>query len=248
MNIVPIRLTSSYPLGVDDVWVDATNSLSHTNVDQGSYGDLYSSETANGCWWVSSFTPADMAVVDNSTDMPCIFNDFFFSRAYSTSSKLSNTRCHEYGHGSHTRWIITIFSVSRKAFPMWCTAYYWSPHITPGIELSYPELYMPVWVSTKRFTGVSFRDTRASITDLRRNDFKLAPFSHAPSHGFISVSIYLGAIIRIFSLSLQHQQALVAAQLKISSSKDNAKRKWEENDLSALAKAIAKFPAGSQNR
>lgn len=50
---------------------------------------------------------------------------------------------------------------------------------------------MPVWVSTKRFAEVPFSDTRESITDLRgnfRNDGKLAPLSHAPSHGSIMVS------------------------------------------------------------
>ena len=36
--------------------------------------------------------------------------------------------------------------------------------------------------------------------------------------------------------------------MKIASDKDSNKRQWEENDLSALAKAIARFPAGSQNR
>lgn len=43
-------------------------------------------------------------------------------------------------------------------------------------------------------------------------------------------------------------QALVAAQMKRGADKESSKRPWEENDLSSLAKAIVKFPAGSQNR
>lgn len=43
-------------------------------------------------------------------------------------------------------------------------------------------------------------------------------------------------------------QALVAAQLKMGSDRESRKRAWEENELSSLAKAIVKFPAGSQNR
>lgn len=43
-------------------------------------------------------------------------------------------------------------------------------------------------------------------------------------------------------------QALVAAQLKMGADKESRKRAWEENELSSLAKAIVKFPAGSQNR
>ena len=43
-------------------------------------------------------------------------------------------------------------------------------------------------------------------------------------------------------------QALVKAQLKMGSDRESRKRPWEENELSSLAKAIVKFPAGSQNR
>lgn len=43
-------------------------------------------------------------------------------------------------------------------------------------------------------------------------------------------------------------QALVKAQLKMGSDRESRKRAWEENELSSLAKAIVKFPAGSQNR
>lgn len=43
-------------------------------------------------------------------------------------------------------------------------------------------------------------------------------------------------------------QALVAAQLKMGADKESRTRAWEENELSSLAKAIVKFPAGSQNR
>lgn len=43
-------------------------------------------------------------------------------------------------------------------------------------------------------------------------------------------------------------QALVAAQMKIEAERESKRRPWEENELSALAKAITKFPAGSQNR
>ena len=38
------------------------------------------------------------------------------------------------------------------------------------------------------------------------------------------------------------------AQLKMGSDRESRKRAWEENELSSLAKAIVKFPAGSQNR
>ncbi|CAN0244333.1 unnamed protein product, partial [Pylaiella littoralis] len=44
------------------------------------------------------------------------------------------------------------------------------------------------------------------------------------------------------------REALVAAQLKMGSDRESRKRAWEENELSSLAKAIVKFPAGSQNR
>lgn len=40
----------------------------------------------------------------------------------------------------------------------------------------------------------------------------------------------------------------MAAQLKMGSDRESRKRAWEENELSSLAKAIVKFPAGSQNR
>ena len=43
-------------------------------------------------------------------------------------------------------------------------------------------------------------------------------------------------------------QALVEAQLKMGADRESRKRAWEENELSSLAKAIVKFPAGSQNR
>eukprot|EP00903_Cladosiphon_okamuranus_P019993 g18368.t1 len=44
------------------------------------------------------------------------------------------------------------------------------------------------------------------------------------------------------------REALVKAQLKMGSDRESRKRAWEENELSSLAKAIVKFPAGSQNR
>lgn len=44
------------------------------------------------------------------------------------------------------------------------------------------------------------------------------------------------------------REALVKAQLKMGSDRESRKRPWEENELSSLAKAIVKFPAGSQNR
>ncbi|CAM9320924.1 unnamed protein product [Ectocarpus sp. 8 AP-2014] len=44
------------------------------------------------------------------------------------------------------------------------------------------------------------------------------------------------------------REVLVAAQLKMGSDRESRKRAWEENELSSLAKAIVKFPAGSQNR
>lgn len=43
-------------------------------------------------------------------------------------------------------------------------------------------------------------------------------------------------------------QVLVAAQMKMASNAGSKKRPWEEHELSSLAKAIVKFPAGSQNR
>ena len=43
-------------------------------------------------------------------------------------------------------------------------------------------------------------------------------------------------------------QALVKLQMKMGSDRESRKRPWEENELSSLAKAIVKFPAGSQNR
>lgn len=43
-------------------------------------------------------------------------------------------------------------------------------------------------------------------------------------------------------------QALVAAQMKMEVDRENRRRPWQENELSSLAKAISKFPAGSQNR
>lgn len=123
------------------------------------------------------------SVVDNSTgmmfalDMPSVF--LYQGFTILALRYPSDTRSRESNHGSHTPWSITKFSVIRNAFPMWCTAYYWSP----DIEFSYPGLYMPEWVSIKRFMGVSFSDT------LERNSRKLVPLSHVPSHGFIIPSL-----------------------------------------------------------
>lgn len=60
----------------------------------------------------------------------------------------------------------------------------------------------------------------------------------------------------LYVVCLRHQprlyaslfQALVKAQLKMGADRESRKRAWEENELSSLAKAIVKFPAGSQNR
>lgn len=57
----------------------------------------------------------------------------------------------------------------------------------------------------------------------------------------------VGDWLRLVGLRLS-LQALVKAQLKLGADRESRKRAWEENELSSLAKAIVKFPAGSQNR
>lgn len=79
-----------------------------------------------------------------------------------------------------------------------------------------------------------------------------SPSSSPLACRYLSLSSFVRSLIWSLFVSLARvsvlRKALVAAQMKMEVDRENRRRPWQESELSSLAKAITKFPAGSQNR